>query len=99
MTILVLIALVIGLVLLSNTVGKAVLMIQDIRRTQSVILSQVTATRADVLAELDFVRSQLADYIGNELLEKRVLPTIGYREESSPIESFKKLVRGSLEKL
>jgi hypothetical protein len=78
------IAVFIGLLLLTKAVGGFALMIvRECGAIQSAIKNQgeqVTAVRDEILAELEFVRSQLADYIGNELLEKRVLPAVGYRE-------------------
>lgn len=82
----------IGLLLLARSIGVlAFTVVRECGSIQSAIKNQseqVAAVRADVLAELDFVRSQLADYLGNELIEKRVLPAIGYRETIDPVKQL-----------
>jgi hypothetical protein len=91
-------ALLFGLVAVGTYVNlRAVAVLRaDLALTQSVIKAEILLTRTEMLTELEFVRSQLADYIGNELLERRVLPIIGYKEP--PVDPFRKLVADAVAK-
>jgi hypothetical protein len=86
------VAVFIGLLLLARSVGLlAFTVVRECGAIQSAVKNQgeqVATARADVLAELEFVRGQLADYLGNELLEKRVLPAVGYREPTDPVKQL-----------
>jgi hypothetical protein len=78
-----------GFLFLICSVGiLALMVIRGYEAIQSAIQNHSETVRRDVLSELEFVRSQLADYLGNELLEKRVLPTIGYREPLDPVKQL-----------
>lgn len=70
-----------AILLLARSIGETLFAVQQVDQ-------HVVTARADMLAELEFVRSQLADYIGNELLEKRVLPAVGYRETTDPVKQL-----------
>lgn len=69
----------IGLATYMNIRAVAVLK-ANLELSEAAIRAEILLFNTEILTELQVARSSLADYIGNELLEKRVLPTIGYRE-------------------